>query len=115
MCLFTYLFTEACLEHVKYSDGEFVKIVNGLWLLATFAKPLSGMLAWVLHMFEIYFFYLIYQLFNYYFTIYLFTFLFIDLCVCFKSVLLAASRYYSHVCVSMFKKFVYEDFCKNIF
>ena len=38
MCLFTYLFTEACLEHVKYSDGEFVKIVNGLWLLATFCK-----------------------------------------------------------------------------
>ena len=54
-------------SRVKYSDGHFAKIVNGLWLLPIFAIALSGMFDSVLNMFEIYLFYLIYQLFTYYF------------------------------------------------
>ena len=51
--LYIYLFTEACLEHSQIFGWRISKIVNGLWLLAIFAKALFGMVDWVLNVFEI--------------------------------------------------------------
>ena len=82
---------------MKYSDGEFAKVINSLWLLAIFAKALSGMLDWVLNVFEIISFVLF---INYSLIIlsiiHLLFYLLISTYVS-RVYILAASRYYSHV------------------
>ena len=79
------LFTKVCLEHSQIFGWRICK--NSL------SKALSGMLDWVLNVFEIISFILsiinLSYLINYSLialSIYSFTFLFINLCVCFKSV-----------------------------
>ena len=84
--LYIYLFTEACLEHSQIFGWRISKIVNGLWLLAIFAKALFGMVDWVLNVFEIISFILFINYSLITLSIYSFTFVFINLCVCFKSV-----------------------------
>ena len=129
MCIYICIYTHIHIHVqsiVKYSDGEFVKIVNDLWQLTIFAKALSGMLGWVLNVFEIISFTLfisyslitlsIYSFIHlFYSSICLFIlFLFINLCVCFKSV------YTGHFsllfpCVSMFDHFCLRNLYMKIF
>ena len=107
--LYIYLFTEAC------SDKRFAKIVNDLWLLTIFTKALSRMLHWVVNVFEIIPFILFvnYSLIS--FSIDWFTFYSLISVYVSRVYILAASCYYSHVLACVINKFVYEDFCKNIF
>lgn len=71
LALNIYVNTYTWLEHSQILDGKLSKIVNGLWLLAIFAKVLFRMLNWVPKIcFNFYY------LFTYYF-IYLFIYFFI--------------------------------------
>ena len=85
--LYIYYLQRHVQSIVKCFNWESAKYVNGLWLLAIFAKPLSGMLDWVLNMLLIYLFvlsYFIYLLIT--LSIIHLTFLFINLCLRLKSV-----------------------------